>query len=61
MSRRVSWKPYFRSLPTHITTPLGYSQEELEELRGSNLLDAVTDVKKSLWEHCILLGEISTR
>ncbi len=53
----ISFKPYFKSLPS-VSTPLTFTEEEMKELQGSNLYDAVVDVKKSLLDHCILLHQL---
>ena len=40
------WFPYLDSLPTEFDTPLYYSDSELEELKGSNLLKSVLSIKQ---------------
>ncbi|PRP77191.1 hypothetical protein PROFUN_13377 [Planoprotostelium fungivorum] len=42
------WTPYFQILPEDITTPLSFTEEELEMLKGTNLPDATRKIKIKL-------------
>ncbi|OAX37925.1 SET domain-containing protein [Rhizopogon vinicolor AM-OR11-026] len=55
------WSAYFVSLPTHFGTPMFWSNEELQELQGTAVVDKIGRVEAERDYHEKLIPAIKTR
>ncbi len=58
-----AWGPYIASLPKEVDLPLFWSEQELQELQGTQLLNSVEGYRCSLPDlaACHLYGDVSGR
>lgn len=56
------WRPYFDMLPAHIPTPLSWSEEELQVIKGTNLYEGLPQLRcllKKVWSTLNRVDDVS--
>ncbi|KIJ11785.1 hypothetical protein PAXINDRAFT_101548 [Paxillus involutus ATCC 200175] len=58
----AKWAPYIRTLPSTFDTPMFWSAEELEELKGTAVIDKIgrDDAERAYWESVVPAIKVRT-